>query len=517
MIETLLSLFFDVGIKSFFKKDFRERQALFLCIKDKSEALNDIHILGSEKVLERTLFFICLDVRRSEKFLVLLSDKVIEPQFIGVIRSYKNIYYQIVPINWENTKVLHRLFPFTKPISLRAKKTTFGCGDRIGLATAGHIQAISAYGEVYPVLAQQSIRELNLTKRNYRDIIAEVSFQVFQEGFERGYGADGDHLKTIEDINLALDAEMPMITLDLSDHLHPAVFKWSDDEIVRSFAKLSLDDRNFVIDLFLGKKWEIKGEQYVPSQTEIERCTLIYLEAIRYTKIVDDHLQDRRGHDYDLEISIDETTTPTLPFHHLFVATCLSALNVRFTSLAPRFIGEFQKGIDYLGNINEFRKQFVQHVAIADYFGFYKISVHSGSDKYSVFRIIGDVTRMKLHVKTSGTSWLEALRVVATTDPALYRKIHKKALCFFDTASGYYHVTCQLEKIPPLSEITDGQLVAYLDHDDSRQLLHISYGGILNDLQLRFDFFTTIFENLDMLDRYERENMERHLKKLNGG
>ncbi|MCK4981352.1 MAG: hypothetical protein KAS17_00440, partial [Victivallaceae bacterium] len=114
------------------------------------------------------------------------------------------------PLDEHNAKVLRKLFTWTAPVSLRDRKTTIGCGDRLGLATAGHIAAAKQF-EVTPVLAQQSIRELELTGRTYRQVVDDATFMVFQTGYKEGYGADGDHLKTIEDIDVALAADMLMI------------------------------------------------------------------------------------------------------------------------------------------------------------------------------------------------------------------------------------------------------------------------------------------------------------------
>ena len=126
-----------------------------------------------------------------------------------------------------------------------------------------------------------------------------------------------------------------------------------------------------------------------------------------------------------------------------------------------------------------FKAELKVHQAIAETFG-YKLSVHSGSDKFSVFPIIGEVTGGHFHIKTSGTNWLEAMRLVAMEDPKLYRNIHKYALTVFAQAKAYYHVSANPAAVPDVDTLRDDQLPMLFDMTDSRQLIHITYGFILN-------------------------------------
>ena len=101
--------------------------------------------------------------------------------------------WKVCPLNAENAAALRRVFPWAGPVSLASRKTTFGCGDRLGRATPGHLRAASRF-QLSPVLAQQSIRELTLTKRTFQNVVDDVTFLVFQSGYTSGYGADADHL-----------------------------------------------------------------------------------------------------------------------------------------------------------------------------------------------------------------------------------------------------------------------------------------------------------------------------------
>jgi hypothetical protein len=351
-------------------------------------------ILGGEAQIYRrslqlrdsVLYFIASE--GTEKHLYLASARPLPGMFRGPQTQGSGLHLLKADLSPENAEHLHKVFPFTAPVSLRDKKTTIGCGDRIGLASAGHVRAAVKY-DVYPVLAQQSIRELTLTGRDYPGVVADATFLVFQEGYDRGYGADGDHLKTIKDIDVALAARMPMITLDLTEVMSPQPASWDGDRISAEFGTLDESTRRHVRDEYAGRTFALAGAHITFAPSEAERCALMYGRALDFSRDVDRHLKEKRGDGYDLEISIDETTAPTLPAHHLFIAAELARRGVAVNSLAPRFVGEFQKGIDYIGDTAEFERQFAVHCAIARRYGGYKVSIHSGSDKFSVYPAIG--------------------------------------------------------------------------------------------------------------------------------
>ena len=126
---------------------------------------------------------------------------------------------------------------------------------------------------------------------------------------------------------------------------------------------------------------------------------------------------------FDFEISVDETDAPTTPLEHFFIANELTRAGVKFTSLAPRFIGRFEKGVDYIGDLAALDAEMAKHAAVTAHFGTYKLSLHSGSDKFSVYPLIVKHWGERLHVKTAGTSYLEALRALAVTEPELFERI----------------------------------------------------------------------------------------------
>lgn len=419
---------------------------------------------------------------------------------------------KLCPLSHENRLVMNKSLPHTAPSSFGRQTATFGLGDRLGIATPGHIRCFSDTN-IKPILAQQSKRELDLTQRSYSQVLDDVSFAVFQEGYRGGFGADGDHLKKLEDIQDALDCGYTMITLDCSEKIGHGIELLSDEEVFDAYQKQSHEYRARIEETYLSKGFLISGEEYTFTKSELARCALIYGDSIGFIKEVYFNCLKKAKHPVDFELSIDETESITTPCGHLFVAMELEHEKVEITSLAPRFIGDFQKGIDYIGDRDQFEIQLRQHASIADYFG-YKLSIHSGSDKFSVFPFIGMYTGGRLHLKTSGTSWLEAVSVIAERNPLLYRKIHQKALEHFEEARSYYKVSADSSKVEELKSKEDSELIDYLKKTDSRQLLHITYGFILEDKILRREIYQTLNENEDHYYARLISHIGRHLDLL---
>jgi hypothetical protein len=449
------------------------------------------------------------------KFLLVLSSREdgIIADFSGEQIGDCGVIVRKCPLNEHNAQLLRRLFPWTAPVSLRNRKTTIGCGDRLGLASVGHIAAIKHFDAV-PVLAQQSMRELDLTGRTYRQVVDDTTFMVYQAGYKDGFGADGDHLKNIPDIDVALSAGMPMITLDLSEVMLAKAGDWQDAQVETSFQALPLDIQRHIERAYFDKTFKVGAHEIRIDAATARRCAVMYLKALDFALEVFNHIQSRRGEEFDLEISIDETTSPTLPSHHLFIVKELQLRNVKFTSLAPRFIGEFQKAVDYIGDPAEFARQFEVHAAIAKNHGDYKVSIHSGSDKFMVYSTIGKMTGMRLHLKTAGTSWLEAVRVISENDPELYRLMHKCALANFNDMLRLYHITADINKIPNVDVMLDSELPRLMEMNEARQLLHITYGPILHDKIIRPLFFAAMHKFEKQYCEKLKAHFEKHLSLL---
>ncbi|MCP4403636.1 MAG: hypothetical protein GY801_40820, partial [bacterium] len=341
-----------------------------------------------------SLFFSCRNEAQATKYVVKVSKTSDAfPNFPGRVEQEGEYFITKSELSHELALFLRTEFPFTLPVSLRGKDATIGTGDRLGLANPAHIRAVRDY-DIFPVLAQQSIRELNFTKRTYQEVVDAATFAVFQEGYEDGYGFDGDHLKTLDEINMALDCDATMITLDLSEVMNAKAAEWPDEKLREDYKKLAADEISRLESSYLDTEFTMKdGTTLSFDETELHRCSVMYLDAISFAKEVYDLLVSHRGEgNFDFEMSIDETEAPTVPQHHLFIIKELIHHGVVVESLAPRFIGEFQKAIDYIGDLDEFAKQFNVHCQIAKTHGNYKVSVHSGSDKFSAYPAIGKYT-----------------------------------------------------------------------------------------------------------------------------
>lgn len=429
--------------------------------------------------------------------------------FSALVGSLITNNIKLCPLTHINRLVLNRYLPYTTPTAFGNQIATFGVGDRLGLATSGHIHSMKN-SRVKPILAQQSKRELNLTGRNYEQVLDDVCFAVFQEGYQGGFGADGDHLKQIVEIEDALECGYTMITLDCSEKIGRGIEGINSAELLKKYECLPLDYRQRVESYFLNKNLNIGREVYSFTKEDLVKCVLIYRDAVDFVRKVYFDCLLKVDHTVDFELSIDETESITTAHGHIFVAMELIDLNVAINSLAPRFVGEFQKGIDYIGNLDELEMQMKQHAEIADYFG-HKLSIHSGSDKFTVFPMIGKYTNGRLHIKTSGTNWLEAIATIAECKPSLYRQIHKMALKHFDEATSFYHVSADLSQVVDIDETEDKDLIQYLNNNHSRQLLHITYGYVLNDAALHEEIYETLKENEDLYNQRLVTHIGRHL------
>ncbi len=389
----------------------------------------------------------------------------------------------LAPCTPANAAAVRQLLPWTAPQPV-AGRPSFGLGDRLGLATPGHVKAVRGTGYV-PMLAQQSIREMTRTGRSPRDVMDDATWGVVQTGFRDGFGADADHLKTTGDINTCAEVGFTFYTIDPGDHVNNAAdgmdgaalaealdaLPWEALATTASDARAAAGQT--AVDL-------AGGERLVLDEEALLRAAVKYGRAVAHTAALYRHLVDRLGEGaFELEVSVDETDSPTTPAQHLYVASELARLGVRWVSLAPRLVGRFEKGVDYLGDLEDLERTFVRHLAVARALGDYKISLHSGSDKFSVYRMAARHGGERVHVKTAGTSYLEALRVLAERETGLFREILGFARERYETDKATYHVSADVGKVPAPDDLGDAALPALLDDFDARQVLHVTYGSVL--------------------------------------
>jgi len=363
--------------------------------------------------------------------------------------------------------------PNYNPVPISRTKPSFGFGDRLGRGTYGHIKALEG-SSAFPVIAQQSMRELKLTGRTYEIVLEDAIWGAFQAGYRGYFAADGDHLKSKQEVIQAISAGYSMITIDCSQKLHPEILRESNYDKIQVYLAYPNAIRKRVESIYLDKELPF-GKI---TQVDLAESFIMYSDAIQFIiEIYYDCLSSNPN--ISLEISIDETDAPTTAFAHFFIASELMQYNgVEVDSIAPRFVGEFQKGIDYIGNIENFESNLSLHHSISQLFGT-KISVHSGSDKFSIFPSVSKITNNKFHIKTSGTSWVEFMRLVAMRNPSLFKDLYNYCLANLDEAKKNYHVSVTRSSCPSLEEILEDKYASSMDNNDIRQLFHINYGNIL--------------------------------------
>lgn len=387
------------------------------------------------------------------------------------------------PLNASNAATLRKRLPWLTPRPL-GLNISAGLGDRLGLATPGHIDAIRGTG-IAPVFAQQSVRENSRTHRTPQQVMDDAIWAVFECDWRDPWGADADHMKTVENIQPFIDAGYTFFTIDPGDHVDNSADLDSLSVLQDKFANLRWTElMTSPDDLKARYSQEVALDSISLhfDETTLLKAAVKYGNAIAHTFAMARNLHTQLGKDaFDLEVSVDETETTTTIAEHYFFANELKRLGVSWVSLAPRFVGRFEKGVDYIGDIAELDANVAGHAAIVRHFGnAYKLSLHSGSDKFSVYPLVMRHMRGLVHLKTAGTSYLEALRVMAMMEPAFFRQILDFSIDHYLTDSATYHVSAKLDAVPPSASLTDAQLPDLLNQFDARQVMHVTYGSVLD-------------------------------------
>ena len=428
------------------------------------------------------------------------------------------------PLTPGNAAALRGRLGWLRPVPL-GLRTSAGFGDRLGLATPGHVQALrrgsgqalrqdSGQARIAPIFAQQSVRENARTGRTPQQVLDDATWGIFQAGWREPWGADADHLKTPADVDAFVAAGYTLYTIDPGDHVDNAAHTAPPAEVEAKVQALpwdALEDSARDMErCYLGHAFDVGGPALTFDQELLWRAAAKYGRAIAHTARLYRYLAGQMGErDFELEVSVDETATPTSPEEHLFIASELGRLGVRWVSLAPRFVGHFEKGVDYIGDLETFAAEFARHAAVARALGPYKLSLHSGSDKFSIYPIAARLAGGLVHLKTAGTSYLEALRAIAQAAPVLFREMLAFARERYETERATYHVSAQLANVPAPDALKDTDLPGLFEQFDARQVLHVTFGSVLDRFGDRLR--ATLQEHEEVYYALLESHFRRHL------
>lgn len=409
---------------------------------------------------------------------------------------------------------------------------SFGFGDRIGLATPGHVAAMKRVScGIEPIFPQQSIREMTRTQRTATQVMSDALAGAQLAGWEGRIGADADHLKTNADVDVTAAAGFTFFTIDPSDHVDQKADDYTEAEVREKFEHAKAHAPWYGD--YVGKT------QVLPTGTTITfdeqacmRAAIKYGLAIEKSLALGayiDQVHQANGRDYEIELSVDETDQPTtLAEHYIIADQCLKG-GMKLVSLAPRFIGEMEKGVDYKGDVQALEESLNNHAAISELLGPYKLSLHSGSDKLSMYAALARATKGRFHVKTAGTSYLEALRVVARHDEPLFREIVAFGRSRYDVDKATYHVSATNEAVDSGESISVKELEKlYLEcwadvpagvgfTEPGRQILHCTFGSTLTDPQLGPAIRSVLESHPETYEQVLADHFSRHLEALAAG
>jgi tagaturonate epimerase len=423
-----------------------------------------------------------------------------------------------------------------QPASTLGLEPSFGFGDRLGLATPGHLDALKKEGgNIKPIFAQQSIREMTRTKRNPTQVMTAAVEALGEEHYGAKWGADADHLKTEEDVDYTAAAGFVFFTIDPSAHVDAEADTYNASQLDARFN--AVKSQTPWAGQYLGKTAKVEGGPTIKfDEAAVKRAAVKYGRAIAHTLKIAAHIakvmkgRGSGGAGYEIELSVDETPQPTTLAEHYIIADQIQPTKINLVSLAPRFIGELEKGVDYKGDLSALEKSLSDHAAIARQLGPYKLSLHSGSDKLSMYGLFAKATKGMFHVKTAGTSYLEALRVVARHDDQLFRRIVDFSRGRYDTDKATYHVSATNNDAPPPSAVNDTRELERIYLEDwanvprgkgftnpGRQILHCTFGSVLTDSELGPAVKGVLQAHPDTHRKVLADHFGRHLAALRSG
>jgi len=406
---------------------------------------------------------------------------------------------------------------------------SFGIGDRFALQGKAQLQAMLKAAqkgvEVTPVW-NKSHREHTIIGTKPADVRAEADSAVKALGFKKAYFVDADHI-SLKNVDLFMDSS-DFFTLDVADYIGKAAPEEDIESFVGKFGK------------YVGQI-EIPGIDEPVSVTEDDIRTIAkkVLPAVKEAGKIYRHIEKAKGRgNFVTEVSMDETEQPQTPVEMLFILAAIAAEGIPARTIAPKFTGRFNKGVDYVGDVAQFEKEFNQDLAIIAFaieeFGLpgnLKLSVHSGSDKFSIYKPINKALKKfdaGLHLKTAGTTWLEEIIGLAASGGKgleLAKEVYAKALDKIDELCEPYKTVIDIDrkKLPSIETVRNWGPDDYanaLRHDQSckaynphlRQLLHVGYKIAAKMGNIYLD---ALRENEKIIAEHVTKNIyDRHIKPL---
>ena len=413
--------------------------------------------------------------------------------------------------------------------SLVLEKFSFGVGDRFAHQANAQLDAclqIVAQGVNVTPVWNKSYREHVIVGSRPSSVRIAAEAAVRNRNWTGPFYIDADHIRP--DTVDAFVESSDYYTLDVADTIGQpadardvAAFVGRHDELVGSIEIPGID------------------RPFLSTRAEIEKIAGKYLKAVTEAGSLYRHVESAKGKGrFITEVSMDETDSPQTPIELLVILAALADEMIPAQTIAPKFTGRFNKGVDYVGDIKQFEKEFNEDLAVIVYaIARYdlphnlKLSIHSGSDKFSIYEPIRKAlsrTGAGIHVKTAGTSWLEEIIGLAESGGEglrMAKEIYDQALDNIDELCAPYATVIDIDtsKLPTKSEVRNWSSAEYtnaLRHNPScaqynlhfRQLLHVGY-KVAAKMGQRY---------IDMLEACEAvvarnvtENLfERHLKPL---
>jgi len=413
---------------------------------------------------------------------------------------------------------------------MKLGKYSFGIGDRFSHEGKAQLAALIEGAGKYPFefvpVWNKSNREHQLIGTEPTDTRLEADEAVRAMGYKKPYFVDADHIN-MNNVDRFIDAS-DFFTIDVADYIG----KPTDADSIQKFVEKNL---RYAGDLV------IPGieEPFKVDRSLIEAMAVKYLFAVQEAGRIYRHIADKKGADnFVTEVSMDEVDSPQTPIEIFFILSALAQEQVPAQTIAPKFTGRFNKGVEYVGNTAQFEKEFREDLLVIDYavkeFGLpqgLKLSIHSGSDKFSIYPIMGRLIRQYdkgIHIKTAGTTWLEENIGLALADEGALELAKKIAISALDRMEELCIPYATVIDINPAKLPTAAQIAAWsgqeyaralrhnqqdpLYNPDFRQLVHVSYKIAA---EFADEFYAALDRNAQVVAEQVKENiLDRHIARL---